>query len=236
MLESLAQLINLQDVDVKLMEIEELKGDLPSQVQRLETQIKNFETTMKEKSAKLEELEKEIRSSKSVAEGGKAQGKKYQDQLVLVSTNRAYDALMSEIDTAQQSVGEAELKILEGGEESKKLAEELKADELSLRENQSDLEKQQGELNRMIADTEKQAKRLARERKTLVAAIDKRTLRSYERIRGAREGHAVVEMSRGSCGLCFHAFPKQRQVEIRANAAIITCDSCGVILHHKVMI
>ena len=53
----------------------------------------------------------------------------------------------------------------------------------------------------------------------------------YDRIRGNfRNGLAVVQVERGSCGGCFHAIPPQKQSEIRLRKKVMTCENCGRIL------
>ncbi|MFB0515199.1 MAG: zinc ribbon domain-containing protein [Candidatus Neomarinimicrobiota bacterium] len=233
MRESLVRLIKLQAIDTQLMEIEEQKGDLPVTVEYLKRDLENLEQGIAAKSARLQDIEQESRQLKATLAETRARLKKYQEQLLLVSTNRAYDALTAEIDTTKKTLDEGEFHLLELSEEKQRLTDELKADELKVGEKNSELAAQQESLKATIAATEARDKALKQDRVEILARIEPRFLNAYERIRSARDGIAVVPMTRDSCGVCFNRIPPQQQVEIKARDKIVTCESCGVILYWK---
>lgn len=230
MKENLARLIELQAVDSELMEIEELKGDLPAQVERLEQDLETLKGAITEKKDRLREIEIEAHGSQGKLDDSREHLKKYQDQLVVVSTNRAYDALMTEMDVARQIIEESEYHLLELQEERSRLDDELKAAKLEAGEKKKRIGVQKTTLAETIAESEERAKTLEKERLKLLAKIAPNYYRSYERIRKARDGRAVVSLTRGSCGACYNTIPPQRQSEIKAMDRIVTCDNCGVIL------
>lgn len=231
MKDSLDKLIKIQSVDSQLMEIEELKGDLPAQLDRLTLALETLEKAIVEKQSRLQQIGHDKRLLQATIDDKRVHLKRYQDQLLVVSTNRAYDALMAEIDNAKKTVDESEFRLLELDEEQANLTDELKAHELEAVEKRSVMGVQQENLRVTISETAVQAKALEKERQKLEGKIEPRYYRSYERIRAARDGHAVVLLSRNSCGACYNRIPPQQLVEIKAMDKIITCDSCGVILH-----
>ncbi len=231
MKESLALLIKLQAVDSELMEIEEQKGDLPAQVERLSDELDELAKGAAAKRVRLEEIELESNQLQGTLEDTRGQLKKYQEQLLLVATNRAYDALSAEIDGAKKSVDEGEFHALELIEERQLLTDELKGDELLAEQKRVDLDTQKKSLKSTVAANDERSTALSKERNQIQPQIESRYLGAYERISAAREGRAVVPISRGACGVCFHRIPPQQQVEIKAMDRIVTCDSCGVILY-----
>ena len=231
MKESLALLIKLQTVDSELMEIEEQKGDLPAQVERLSDELDELAKGAAAKRVRLEEIELESNQMQGTLEDTRGQLKKYQEQLLLVATNRAYDALSAEIDGAKKSVDEGEFHALELIEERQLLTDELKGDELLAEQKRVDLDTQKKSLKSTVAANDERSTALSKERNQIQPQIESRYLGAYERISAAREGRAVVPISRGACGVCFHRIPPQQQVEIKAMDRIVTCDSCGVILY-----
>ena len=40
----------------------------------------------------------------------------------------------------------------------------------------------------------------------------------------------MVSIFRGACGACYSKLPPQTTIEIKENATIVTCPSCGVFL------
>ena len=228
---SLALLIKLQAVDSELMEIEAQKGDLPAQVEQLSDELDELAKGAAAKRVRLEEIEHESNQLQGTLEDTRGQLKKYQEQLLLVATNRAYDALSAEIDGAKKSVDEGEFHALELIEERQWLTDELKSDELLAEQKRVDLDTQNNSLKSTVAANDERSTALSKERNQIQPQIESRYMGAYERISAAREGRAVVPISRGACGVCFHRIPPQQQVEIKAMDRIVTCDSCGVILH-----
>jgi len=233
MKESLTRLIKLQAIDTQLMEIEEQKGDLPAQVEYLTRELEKLKQGIDERNVRLKEIEKESRQLKASLEDTREHLKKYQEQLLLVSTNRAYDALTVEIDSARKTLDDDEFHLLELSEERQLLTDEIKADELQAGGKRTLLASQQESLQATIAETEAQTTALEKERQEILVQIEPKFLNAYERIRAARDGLAVVPMARNSCGVCFNRIPPQQQLEIKAMDKIVTCDSCGVILFWK---
>ena len=233
MAEELHQLIALQKVDIQLMEIEELKGDLPQEVAQLNRDLDDLGAGIQQHKDQLESLAKDGRHHQAAVSDSKGHLAKYQDQLLLVSSNRAYDALMSEIDGAKQIIDDGEMSLLEIDEQTTQISEQLKADELSLGEKTTQIESRKNSLAATIAETEEQAKVLTRKRIKLQRAVERRIYQTYERIRGAKDGVAVVEMTRGSCGSCYNELPAQLQREVKAMDQTLSCSSCGVILYYE---
>ena len=61
--------------------------------------------------------------------------------------------------------------------------------------------------------------------------IEERLLSAYTRLRNnAKNGLAVVQVMRGSCGGCFNKIPPQRQLDIVTKKKILVCEHCGRIL------
>ena len=64
----------------------------------------------------------------------------------------------------------------------------------------------------------------------IVAEIKKPDLNVYTRIRKALKGKAIVTIQRSACSGCHNIVPSQRQIELRQNRRLFTCESCGRIL------
>lgn len=233
MREILQNLIELQKIDSQLTEIEELKGDLPADVARLDKELDSLRIGISESKVEIEELGSRQRRLEAEVTDTEESVKKYQDQLILVSTNRAYDALMAEIDTAKQSAESDGMQALEIEEKIQNITEQVKADEIALEEKAVLFGTHQKTLQQTIKETEVEANRLAGERKRVESKLDGSVYQNYERMRGAHNGEAVVEMSRGSCGSCFSELPAQLSADVRAMNTIIPCPTCGVILYHS---
>ena len=86
------------------------------------------------------------------------------------------------------------------------------------------------ELSKQLASIERKVASRKRKKAKASSDLSRRVLSSYERIRKGRNGVAVASVDRNACGGCFTQIPPQTVVEIRRNARIILCESCGRIL------
>jgi len=93
-----------------------------------------------------------------------------------------------------------------------------------------ELNEKRQELDEVTKANEDEELRLRHEREKLVVRIDRGDLATYERIRKAKGGLAVVPVRRNACGGCYNAVPPQKVLELRKNNRIYTCEHCGRIL------
>ena len=101
----------------------------------------------------------------------------------------------------------------------------------TINEKEANLKHKKAELEKIIADTEKEEKQYEKLTAKARQDVDPRLLTAYEKIRKTyRNGLAVVSIERDSCGGCFNNIPPQRQAEIRQHKKIIVCEHCGRIL------
>ncbi len=99
------------------------------------------------------------------------------------------------------------------------------------------LDQKKGELNTIIAETEKEEAELIEKADELKLLVDERLLVAFERIRkNARNGLAIVQIERDACGGCFSTIPPQRQLDIRLHKKIIVCEACGRIFIDKQLV
>ncbi|HLE31686.1 MAG TPA: C4-type zinc ribbon domain-containing protein [Bacteroidota bacterium] len=220
----------LQQVDLGLDDLQEMKGDLPRVVANLNSDIKEKETSRKKLESLIQEsivrrdsVDVEILTLKENIE-------KYKTQQFQVKTNKQYDALSREIDTAQAKITklEKEMETLEGKVSGAK--EDVKSLGPELEQLQAELGEKKTELERVNKEHEEEELKLNHEREKLVVRIDKADIRSYERIRKAKNGKAVVPVRRNACGGCYKKVPPQTILELRKNSKVMTCEHCGRIL------
>ena len=115
--ETLNQLIELQEIDCRLYEINELKGDLPEKVLDQEKELDVYKSENDIKDARVQEIEHTSRKHNAEVEDFNVKLTKYKDQLYLVTSNKEYDALNSEIDNMKKAISESETIILSEEEE-----------------------------------------------------------------------------------------------------------------------
>ena len=125
----------------------------------------------------------------------------------------------------------AEKHIKDANEEIAEKVQVLEKAKKNLAAKEAVLTTKKGELEKIIASTEKEEKHFHDLSSSSREKVEGRLLHSYDRIRANyRNGLSVVPVERDACGGCFNAIPPQRQSEIKQRKKIIVCENCGRIL------
>ena len=95
---STEKLIELQGIDTKLRDLDDLLGDLPSKVKGLNDQEESINKDLGNNEKRLKELEVETNKREVDIIQINEKISTLKDQLFLVTNNKQYDAIMSEID------------------------------------------------------------------------------------------------------------------------------------------
>ncbi|HCL07074.1 MAG TPA: hypothetical protein DHW64_14495 [Chitinophagaceae bacterium] len=229
--EKLVNLLKLQKIDSKLDEIQILKGELPMEVSDLEDEIQGLQSRQTRVEEEINGITEFIESKKTAMKESEALIAKYEKQSENVKNNREFEAINKEIEMQQLEIKLAEKHIRDANEE---LADKVKALEVAKKQiavKDGVLNHKKGELEKIIADTEKEETHFNKQSAEARSHIDDRLLYSYDRIRKSyRNGLSVVPVERDACGGCFNSIPPQRQSEIRLHKKIIVCENCGRIL------
>ena len=227
----LVALYTLQSVDSEIDKIKIVRGELPQAVQDLEDEIAGLNTRIDNFTAEIKETEAANKARTTEISEHEEQIKKYQKQQDNVRNNREFESLNKEIEFQSLEIQLCERKNKEGKAKISELKQHIEAAKLLRDNREKDLEAKRDELTAIIAETEKDEQRLLKKSKEQEQFIDERYLTGYKRIRSAaRNGLAVVQIDRDSCGGCYSHIPPQRQMEIKMHKKVIVCENCGRIL------
>jgi hypothetical protein len=229
--EKLASLVRLQKIDSKLDEIKILKGELPMEVSDLEDEIQGLTSRKNRIEEEINGITEFIEQKKHAIKDAEALVKKYEKQSEAVKNSREFEAINKEIEMQQLEGKLAEKHIRDANEE---LADKVKALETvkkQIANKEGILSHKKGELDKIIAETEKEEKHYGKLSDDARKGMDERLLYSYDRIRKSyRNGLAVVPVVRDACGGCYNSIPPQKQSEIRQRKKVMICENCGRIL------
>ena len=230
--EKLQTLYALQQADTAIDKILQLRGELPMEVEQLETEIADLNAKATRLAEMIEEFNAFINANKINMAECDDQIAKYKAQIENVSNSREYDSLNKEIENqgllrqiAEKHIGEAKERIFD-----KKNELEVVKEKINVRSE--DLAAKKEELATIVEATSKDEERLRANREACAAKIDARTMSAYDRIRESCNNHlAVVSVFNGdSCGGCFNTIAPQRLIDIASNRKMIICEHCGRIL------
>lgn len=217
-------------IDDELDALQSLRGDLPLAVQALKDRIDGLVKTKDEKEEEVAKNDAKKKHNLSEIELLLENQKKFKAQLHAVRNNREYDALAKEIDHAETMMKKLEAEIESLTKANKILQNELEAinpqiDELNLHH-----EEKEADLKTIVKANEREEAKYQEKRKVVQTNIKQGDYSTYMRIRKAKGGKAVATIKRQACSGCHNVVPSQRQLEIRRNNKVFTCEYCGRIL------
>lgn len=224
-------LMELQQIDKRLKQLETLRGDLPLQLSRLKDNLNHKQSYLEERKKTLEETHKKKHQAELDIKVWKQKEEKYHNQLFRVTSNREYDAIQLEIETAKETIDGQETVFLEASELEESLDAEIKDLKNEIQQIQEELEDVKKEFQEKLNITKKEESDLQKRREELIHDLDVPVYRMYERIRkGKQDGIAVIQVVENACGRCRQAIPPQKILEIRRMNRVMVCEGCGRIL------
>jgi predicted nucleic acid-binding Zn-ribbon protein len=229
--EKLSSLVKLQKIDSKLDGLQILKGELPIEVSDLEDEIAGLNARQNRIEEEMNGIQQFIEDKKTLIKDSQELIKKYEKQSDNVKNNREFEAINKEIEMQTLEVKLAEKHIKDATEDIAEKAKQLELAKKAVATKEGNLKGKKSELEKIIAETDKEEKNYNKQAAAAREQVDERLLVSYDRIRkNYRNGLAVVPVERDSCGGCFNAIPPQKQSDIKQRKKIIVCENCGRIL------
>lgn len=237
--EKLKTLYELQNTDIEIDKLLQLRGELPEEVSALESEVESLKT----KKARMEEMidgyNQGIENDKKHIDELDKEIEEYRKKLENISNSREYDSVNKELENQGLLRAISEKNIREAREaiESRRQDIERIDDRISIRE--ADLEAKRSELSTITEATAPQEKELVARREAFISKLDERTISAYERIRKSTHNHlAVVSLFPknedgtygDACGGCFHTITPQRLIDIASGKKLVICEHCGRII------
>ncbi|WP_372753931.1 zinc ribbon domain-containing protein [Mariniflexile sp.] len=229
--ERLRALYDLQLIDSRIDEIRNVRGELPLEVRDLEDEVTGLNIRLEKLVANLEVINNDILAKKNQIEESKSLIKKYSEQQKNVRNNREFNSLTKEVEFQELEIELAEKHIKEFKAQIEQKKEIIAETKERLKERENHLKHKKGELDAILAETEKEEQALIEKSKEYQEQIEERLVSAYNRIRkNVKNGLAVVPIERGASGGSFFTIPPQIQVEIAARKKVITDEHSGRIL------
>ena len=229
--ERLRALYDLQLIDSRIDEIRNVRGELPLEVRDLEDEVAGLNIRLEKLVSNLEVIDNDITAKKNQIEESKALIKKYSEQQKNVRNNREFNSLTKEVEFQELEIELAEKHIKEFKVQIEQKKEVIAETKSRTKERENHLKHKKGELDAILAETEKEEQALISKSEDYKQSIEARLVAAYNRIRqNVKNGLAVVPIERGASGGSFFTIPPQVQVEIASRKKVITDEHSGRIL------
>jgi predicted nucleic acid-binding Zn-ribbon protein len=232
MLPDLQHLIHLQEIDSAIERARRRIAEIPAARQALELRLAERATAVqavKDRITSTGGTRRDVEKEVAAVQGRLS---KYKDQLMTVKTNKEYQAMQTEIATAEGLVRAQEDRLLDLMEVTERESADLRTAEAELKVAQAGISAEQKKLETEIGARESELQRLTAERAAVTGQISREAMVIFERVAHGRRGIAVAEARDGLCVECHVRLRPQMFNEVRRNAAIVQCDSCTRILYY----
>jgi hypothetical protein len=232
-LQTLKSLVALQTIDLRVRDLDNDRKTIPARLTEIAAVLEKARSELSTQLNQLDEAEMARRMAESDLKAEKEKIKKWESRLNEIKTNRDYQALSREIESARKANLGIEDEILRKMQEiedlkksiSQKEEEQAKV-ESGLVGERSDLEQKLATVNARMAEED-----LVRNRAK--QGLDPAWANQYELIRKRRDGIAVVPVLDEHCQGCHMGIPPQLYNLVLRGEEIRTCPYCARILYYE---
>jgi predicted nucleic acid-binding Zn-ribbon protein len=229
----LERLIRLQKLDTAADEARRMVAAVPERLAAIDTRLDTARGAVAAARARLDENQAARRAIEKDLSVVQTRLSRFKDQLMEVKTNREYQAMQKEIETAQHEVEAFEGRVLERMLEADELTAALRAAEARLKEEEKAAAEERKTVETDGRANEARLDEIAQGRLAIVAGLPPGVLLVFEQVSRTRKGVAVAEARDGLCSLCHVRLRPQVYTEVRRNEGVIQCESCQRILYYE---
>ena len=231
--ETLVLLSDLQDMDTRIVNLEQKSLSLPKKIEEKRREIINSKAEFESKKAEYVRLSSLKKEKESLLSTKEALIVKHTTDLNSVKSNDVYKTCLLEIAKAKADKSNIEDEIL-------MLMDSIDKELINLKQYEETLKKSESESNSAISSLEQDINKytddivaLKKERDEFAKKINLNVLSQYERIRENRNGQGLALVDGDSCTACNMVLRPQLINEATKCQALVYCDNCSRILFNK---
>jgi predicted nucleic acid-binding Zn-ribbon protein len=229
--QDLILLVRLQNLYDRIAEAIRERQSPPPEVLELQQANRDRQAELEDLEAQVQKHDDELKEVRKKEEEWKLELEHFQRQKGMVTNEREFTAVISEIDYATKALDEAAARRRELEDAMNAINAEI-ADRRNARPEEEaahktvveSWESRKEELKAAVHD-------LATEAKTVENDIAPKNRARFMRLLESKRGTAMAEVIDGSCSLCHFALRPHLQQRVRRCEEIITCETCHRILY-----
>ena len=233
MLADLERLIALQHIETERASVARTVHDIPQRQAELDARANGARAIVEAAKAQHASLSTDRRNAEKEMASAEARLAKFRDQQSAVKTNKEYQAMLHEIETAKADVDKWQEQVLIKMDEVDAAAAALKEAEAAFKATEAEIARANKALEeeRGIAESRLAALDVTRDA-TAKQVEDPRALTIFEGLVKNRKTSALSQAIDGLCIECRVRLRPQVFAEVRRNDALIQCDNCQRILYY----
>jgi hypothetical protein len=231
--QELETLFEAQKIESMIMEGEQKLLQAPRRLRQMEDELGTVQEKIEKEKEIIEELEKERRKKEKELEVEKDKIKKLEVRLYDVKTNKEYQALLKEIESAKEANDRTEEDVLVLMDKVEDLKKDFEGSTVQLKRLEKESEIERVAIEKETRSMDEVIAKLTTERDNLLSVVSENLRTIYGILREKRGGVAVTNVKHGVCLGCNMNIPPQLFIEVTKNKQLIQCPSCNRILFFR---
>jgi len=227
--EDLKPLLDIQELDIKMIRLMRVKKQRQSELKQIESLRLELNEQLSLKEEELNEFDKQVTSLEEKLQELTDKYKKLESQQGSVKKVEEFNALTHEMTTVEREKTALETQtsnILDKKNAEEEILEKIK-DSLSASEtNSKELEK---EILSSIEKINTEGQQLKNERDAAVGKASPDILKIYERLLRNKKDRVIVPIENRTCSGCHIALTLQHENLVRKGDAVVFCEHCSRI-------
>jgi len=231
MLDSIRDLLVLQDRDRRLLNLAKELERLPQEEARAKTKLAGDQAAVAKAAEAVKANELAVKKVELDAETRRNTIARLKIQQFETRKNDEYTALGHEVTRYEGEVDALETRELELMDESDRLRGVLAEAEAALKKTQGFVDEDLAAVAERKKNLQAEIAELKAERARLAGGADAAVLPLYERLLKTKGGVAIAPMHEGKCGGCHMKLVASTVIKVQAGKDIAQCEDCGRILY-----
>lgn len=229
----LARLIKLQDFDATILDARQKIAAHPQRLAAADAQLAEAQHLLDAARQRLKDNQDAKRDAEKNVAVYQGRLTKFRDQQSSVKNNKEYQALGHEIETAQKDLANVEEAVIEQMVAADGITADVKQAEAAFAARKKEIDAARQAIAAELAELEAAAARAVEARSALIGEVDARVMATYDQVARVRKGIALSSATRdGLCSACHVRMRPTVFQQVRANNAIVQCESCQRILYY----
>jgi hypothetical protein len=208
------------------------KNSLPEKLQKIDEEFQRFKESISQSAMRYEKLKTQREENELKVKKISEAMARSKEKLLDVKTNKEYQAMLKEIETAETSLGGLESQIIILLEEMDELSVQVKQDQETLKQAEKNyLDKKI--IEEKLSSFDAESDEWNRKRSALQKNIPEDLLALYEKIRKRNQGVGVIPVWKAVCSGCHMNIPPQLYNELQRSSDLLSCPSCHRIMYFQ---
>jgi predicted nucleic acid-binding Zn-ribbon protein len=233
MKEQLEHLIELQNIDLKILNAKQKIDSFPLKIAQAELTLREFQTGLDKIIQKLDLIEKKKREKEGSLDDINEKIGKIKGRISEIKTNKEYQAHLMEIESVEKERYAIEDAILLFMEQIDAILKQKKSEEDRMQSERNRINEFKRKLEQEMQEAEREMQQLKDTRLKITETIDSESYSQYMSLFETYNGLAVVEVKEEICMGCNMNVPPQLYVEVKKKEEIFNCPQCRRILFFR---